>query len=143
MRRNDLSTAPSAPSPIDDRVLHEMDQLGLEVVKIRLATALQKGSEWVPVQRPGVLGAAPTCTQVVGWVSLKEAEKERKERRRQIATLIFAVIGALAAVSSALIPPDVLHSAVLQLFRGLFLGRSGWGGYRSKQAGRRQESRLN
>jgi len=102
-----------------------MDQSGLEVVKIRLATALQKGSEWVPVQRPGVLGAAPTCTQVVEWVSLKEAEKERKDRRRQIATLIFAVIGALAAVSSALIPPDVLHSVVLQLFRGLFLGRSG------------------
>jgi hypothetical protein len=116
MRRNESSTPPCAASPIDERVLQEMNRLGLAVVKIRLAAALQKGSERVPVQRPGVPGAAPTCTQVVEWVSLKEAEKERKERRLQISTLVFAVIAALAAVSSALLPPDLLTAAILRLF---------------------------
>jgi hypothetical protein len=118
MRRNE-STPPSATSSIDERVLQEMDRLGLAVVKIRLAAALQKGSERVPVQRPGVPGAAPTCTQVVEWVSLKEGEKERKERWLQIATLVFAVIAALAAVSSALLPPDVLTAAILSGARKL------------------------
>jgi hypothetical protein len=93
-----------------------MDQLGLAVVKIRLAAALQQGKERVPVQRPGVLGEAPTCNQVVEWVSCKEAEKERKERRLQKLTLAVAVIAALAAISAALLPADVLDAAILRLF---------------------------
>ena len=112
MHHNHLSTV---AAPIDPRVLQEMDQLGLAVVKMRLATALQQGKERVPVQRPGVLGEAPTCNQVLEWVSRKEAEKERKERRLQILTLAVAVIAALAAVSAALIPPDVLDAAIFRL----------------------------
>jgi hypothetical protein len=53
------------------------------------------------------------------WVSLKEGEKEREERWLQIATLVFAVIAALAAVSSALLPPDVLTAAILSGARKL------------------------
>jgi hypothetical protein len=100
-----------------------MDQLGLAVVKIRLSAALQQGRERVPVQRPGVLGEAPTCNQVLEWVSRKEAEKERKDRRFQKLTLAVGVVAALAALSAALIPPDVLDEFIFRLFarcRSLF-----------------------
>jgi hypothetical protein len=114
------SAASSAAPPIDPRVLQEMNQLGLAVVKIRLAAALQMQRERVPVQRPGVLGEAPTCNQVIEWVSFKEAKKERKAKSLQRLTLAVAVIAALAAVSAALIPPDHIDAAILRIFGSLF-----------------------
>jgi hypothetical protein len=90
-------------APRDEPVLQEMKRLGLPIVKMRLAAALQDRRERVPVvQRPGVRGEAPTCTQVAEWVSCKEADKERRDRRLQIWTLVFAFIGAVAAVISTL-----------------------------------------
>jgi hypothetical protein len=96
MRRNG-SPIPLSSPPIVEPVLQEMNRLGLSVVKMRLAAALQQGRERVPVQSPGVRGEAPTCTQVVEWVSLKEAKKERVEKCLQLLTLVFAFIGAIAA----------------------------------------------
>jgi hypothetical protein len=114
--RRDEPAIPSAVPPIDETVLQEMNRLGLPIVKIHLAAALQQRREHIPLQRPGVPGAAPTCIQVAEWVNLKEAEKERRGRRLQIWTLVFACIGALAAVISLLPPLDVLASLILRFF---------------------------
>jgi hypothetical protein len=96
------SAGPTRETPIEKPVLREMHRLGLPIVKMRLAAALQQGRDRVPVQSPGVLGAAPTCTQVVEWVSRKEAKKERQQWWLQIGRLFFAFIGAVAAVVALL-----------------------------------------